>query len=170
MFSGAVTNANVRTNKDYVVGSTNCGPQVEDAVAQIGRDVVRAMRGGPTTVRIRAPDKKCHLAPADVPDHVIHLLGRHWRRQEEEFLKAEQQEEAVRRDTTGTSTTSKNTLAQCSPPPPNIRIRRSQEPNQRGHDKRRRVGFRFDETAAGKTQSPGVSSISEYSSSSDDEQ
>lgn len=82
------------------------------------------MRGGPTTVRIQAPDKKFHLAPADVrlmcagPRHPppVQHLGRHWR---------------------------KNTLTQCSPP--NIQIRPSQEPIQQGHNKRRCVGLKFNE-------------------------
>ena len=125
-----------------------------------------------STIRaFSVPDQIFNVDPADLPGHVVHGLGKHWRQHDADHQKANNSAE-------------EDAIPECehvdSPPSvkPSIKIRRSApEPDQRLHDKRRRVGFSAKAVirnvqmamAAATTSSPGQSSISEFSNSSEEE-
>ncbi len=156
-------------NNNYMVERSggrkvSCGPSEKAAEDELLRAILEAAKDGETVVRIRLPDQVVHLEPGDIPHHVIKQASNKMGTADRTRPRTKEEgNEAVYAHNT------KSTYRKGNVVPPRMTIRRSApEPDQRRHDKRRRVGVFNCGHAAG--EEGGHSSIEEFSSEEDEDE
>lgn len=156
-FTGEVSMAEPTINKTYRVlydgHMTTCEDE-KSAWQVIKKTIEKAKQGGPTTYRVTVPDQVMSTTVQDFPPPVAASMADSWH---------------VTWPISSIDGTHTNPRARAFLSPPTVPIRRPEkEPDQRLHDKTRRI--LHDEVRVPKEQqTPTNDSIEEYTSSDDSE-